>query len=220
MKSRPAARRPAAAAAAAAAALADALMSGARARVKLPTTPLAEHRLTPAQLRDVGSKVKLAAVPGKGLGLVARRDLPAHTRVGVYGGKVYPAARHRQLTDAGDTTGKYAADFYQKGPDGKAKDGYIMDPGSGNGMHPSHANVLAAFINEPASGQSPNVVWVRNYAAATERLELWTSKPVRRGDELTACYGGKYPRTYATPCTSKPGFMHYVNAARRTPVPL
>ena len=184
--------------------------------LKMPPA-LAVHRLTPAQLADVASKVKLATLPGKGLGLVARRDLPAHTRVGVYGGKVYSTAAHRRLSKDGATTGKYAVDFFQRGPDNQPKEGFTLEPGAGDGMHPTHANVLAAFINEPGRGQTPNVLWVRNYGTPRERLELWTSRRVRRGEELTACYGSGYPRRYATPCTSKPGHLHYVDKTHRVP---
>ena len=197
--------------------LMDRVMTGARGRVRAPKV-LAEHRLTSDQIKDVGSKVSLRHIAGKGLGLVARRALPAHTRIGVYGGKVYTGKEHEHLTGSGATTGKYAIDFYKRSRDGKARGGYIMDPGVGNVMHPTHSNVLAAFINEPASDQVPNVVWVRNYTSNT--MELWTTRAVRAGDEVTVCYGTDYPRKYKTPCTSQPGFLHYVSQSVTRPVPL
>lgn len=197
--------------------LMDGVMSGRRGRVKAPRL-LAEHRLTSEQVRDVAKKVALKHIPGKGLGLVARKALPAHTRVGVYGGKVFSAAEHQRLTDSGVTTGKYAVDFFRRTKDGKVRDDYIMDPGVKNVMHPTHANVLAAFINEPAVGQVPNVVWVRNYKDGT--MELWTTHAVPAGQELTACYGTDYERGYRTPCTSKPGYLHYVSPGMPHPKPL
>lgn len=198
--------------------LMDRVMSGGRGRVGRAPRVLAEHRLTGDQIRDVGSKVALRHISGKGLGLVARRALPAHTRIGVYGGKVYSASEHEQLTGSGATTGKYAIDFYKRSRDGKPRGGYIMDPGVRNIMHPTHANVLAAFINEPASHQVPNVVWVRNYESDT--MELWTTRAVRAGEEVTVCYGADYPRKYKTPCTSQGGFLHYVSESVPRPMPL
>lgn len=204
------------------AALMDRLMSGGRGRLTGVPKPLTEHRLTQDQVRDVASKVSLKSIPGKGLGLVARKDLPAHTMIGVYGGKVYTTGQHAELTRKGATTGKYSVDFYKHTVDGKVRDGYIMDPGAGagNAMHPTHANVLAAFINEPTMAQTPNVVWVRNYDANS--MELYTTVPVRRGQELTACYGSDYPRKYKTPCTAKAssGALHYIRKGMKKPLPV
>ncbi len=197
--------------------LMDRVMSGARGRVRAPKV-LAEHRLTADQIKDVASKVALRHITGKGLGLVARRALPAHTRIGVYGGKVYSSSEHEQLTGSGATTGKYAIEFYKRSSNGRARGGYIMDPGVGNVMHPTHANVLAAFINEPAVDQVPNVVWVRNYT--TNTMELWTTRAVRAGEEVTVCYGDEYPRKYKTPCTARPGHLHYVSDSVTRPMPL
>lgn len=196
------------------AAVMDRVMSGTRARVRAPKA-LAEHRLTTDQVRDVGSKVALRHIRGKGLGLVARRGLAAHTRIGVYGGKVYSSADHQRLTSRGVTSGKYAVDFYKRTRQGRVRDQYVMDPGVGDVMAKKHANVLAAFINEPAQGQKASVVWVRNYPAHT--LELWTTRAVRAGEELTACYGAEYARAYATPCTARPGVMHYIDSGMTAP---
>jgi len=199
--------------------LAKALMSAfgvAGARARAPKV-LAEHRLTGTQVADVASKVVLRHIPGKGLGLVARRDLPANTRIGVYGGKVFTARAHERLAKSGATTGKYAVDFFRRDARGRVRDGYIMEPGLGDGMHPRHANVLAAFINEPAEGQTPNVVWVRNLSDHV--MELWTVAAVPKGAELTACYGDMYPRQYSTPCTRRPGVLHTWQRGMKAPKP-
>lgn len=178
---------------------------------------MAEHHVRGRTLRDLASKARLARVPGKGLGLIARRDLAPHTRVGVYGGKVYTAAQHRRMLADGVTTGKYAIDFYARGPRGGVRDGYIMDPGLGDGVHPSHRKLLAPFINEPGPDEEPNVVWVRNYSVPRGQMELRTTRHVRRGQELLACYGSSYPRTYRTSCVRRPGFLHYVSSEHRVP---
>lgn len=195
---------------------ADRFMTSSKTKVRVPRV-LAEYTLSPEQLRDIRSKVKLKLMPQKGLGLVARAALPADTRVGIYGGKVFSAKDHGQLVKRGDTTGKYSVDFFTSPGQGgdKGRDDLIMEPGVGNGMQRRHANVLAAFINEPGVGQKPNVVWVRNYE--TNTMELWTTRPVAKGEELTACYGNSYARDYTTPCTAKPGAMHYIKKGWRKP---
>lgn len=189
---------------------ADALLVGGRARVSNVPRALAEQRLTDDQMRDVASKVRLTSVPGKGLGLVSRVALPAWTRVGVYAGRLFGSRSHHKLKAMGVTTGKYSVDFYKKTRAGAVRENYVLDPGAGDKLDPRHANVLAAFINEPAVGQKANVVWVRNYA--TGRMELWTKRSVRAGEELTACYGEDYPRTYKTPCTKSTDPLHYVSS--------
>lgn len=194
----------------------DRLMTSSKTRVRVSRV-LAEYTLSTQQLRDIRSKVKLKLMPGKGLGLVARVALPANTRVGIYGGKVYTAKDHGHLVKRGATTGKYSVDFFTSpGANGsKGQEDLIMEPGVGDGMQRRHANVLAAFINEPGMGQIPNVVWVRNYE--TNTIELWTTKAVAKGEELTACYGDGYARDYSTPCTAKPGAMHYIKKGWHKP---
>ena len=199
------------------AAIMDGLMTGRKMSVRVPKF-LAEKRLRREDVEDVAVKVALKRIPNKGLGLVARRAMPANTRIGVYAGKVFTAAAHQRLADLGVTTGKYSVDFFRRGPKGAVRDGYVMDPGVGDSMHPTHSNVLAAFINEPAADQVPNTLWVRNYDRDT--MELWTSRPVRRGEELTACYGPDYNRKYKTPCTAKPGALHYVKSGMPRPLPM
>lgn len=174
---------------------------------------LADVRLSDADMRDVAAKVKLRRIRGKGLGLVARVDLPADTRIGVYGGKVFDAKDYSRAPGRG----KYSVDFFARDPaTGAVREGLTLDPGALPGG-PRHANVLAAFINEPAPGQRPNVVWVRNYT--TNGMELWTATAVRRGEELTACYAPAYPRGYDTPCTRRPGYLHVVRRGMRRPRP-
>lgn len=200
--------------------LMDGVMTGSKARVAGVPKGLVEHRLTSDEIADIGRKVKLVNVPGKGLGIVARKNLPVHTPVGTYGGTMYTSKMHEQLVKRGLTTGKYSVDHYRIGKDGKVRDTYVMDPGSGAGnhMHPKHANVLAAFINEPSGTTQPNAVWVRNYNRGT--LELWTTRAIAAGEELTVCYGDDYPRNYTTICKTRPGLLHRVGRGAKVPVPI
>lgn len=175
---------------------------------------LGGQRLTQAQVADIASKVSLARLDGKGWGLVARKRLPSHTPIGTYAGQVYRAADyHRAFTAA---QAKYAIDFFVRGPRGRVDTGYIMDPSSQ--IRRKRANVLAAFINEPTVGQRPNVVWVRNYESGT--MQLWTMRPVRRGEEVSTCYGPGYARTYKTPCTRSPQYMHFWKKGLTKPRPV
>lgn len=170
---------------------------------------IAERRLTPGQLKDVASKVVLDRIRGKGLGLVARTTLRPHTRVGIYGGKLYTKAQHAKLKG----WGKYSIDYWKKTAGGALRGGYVMDPGN----NPSQ--VLAAYINEPGGTQLPNSVWVRN--DSTGGMELWTVRAVSAGEELTACYGDAYPREYATTCTSvaagAAAHLHHLPRGSRRP---
>lgn len=190
--------------------LVDDVMKGtpARVRVRAPKV-LSSRRLTDAEMADVSSKVRLASVPGKGLGLVARKALKKGTRIGVYGGEVFGAAEHRRLVSRGMTTGKYAVLHYSPTSRGSGlRGGYVMDPAV-NG-HDTHANVLAAFINEPAEGEDANTVWAFRKGGSQE---LWTTRDVAPGEELTACYGTSYKRAYKTSCTRRPGVAYRVTDA-------
>lgn len=160
--------------------------------------------------------MSLRTIPGKGLGLVARRDLPAHTIIGMYAGQVYRSQDHQRLVKNGLADAKYTIDFFKHMPDGRVDAGYIMDPA--NEMKKKHSNVLAAFINEPSDRQRPNVVWVRNYDSNT--MQLWTMRPVKKGEELTACYGAEYPRRYTTSCTRRPQFLHFYRRGMVRPQPV
>lgn len=148
--------------------------------------------------------VRAVPVPGKGLGVVATRDLPAGTYVGTYPGRLYSLDAYASRLDSGRTTSKFAVDFYKPDASGRARDGYVLDPGTGRGeVRPKYADWVAPLVNEPGPAELPNLVWVWNLPS--HALEFWTSKAVPAGAELLACYGteGEYPRGYCTSCVTR-----------------
>lgn len=179
--------------------------------------------LTPADKRRTAS---LAAVKRmgvkKGQGVVATRDIPAWTLVGPYPGLRTTHPRFATRRDQGHTTGKYAVDFWKPDKNGRAKTGYVMDPGNGEGtLSPQFADAVTPMVNEP-DVTPPNLVWVWNLPKY--RMEHWTVVPVRKGEELTICYGtgGGYERDYSTVCVSHPGVepqLHVVATPGARPVP-
>ncbi len=163
----------------------------------------------------------LARVRGKGLGVVADEDLPAMTRVATYPGPLFSAREYERRVRSGKSTGTYAVDFYAPGRDGLPKSGWVLDPGTASGLRGPCRSALAPRVNEPSRRQRPNLMWVWNLPR--HALEFWTTRPVRRGRELLACYGteGNYPRAYGTCCT-RAGVepeLHVVAAPGKRPVP-
>ena len=164
----------------------------------------------------------LAQVKRKGLGVVALADIPASTRVATYPGPLWSVEAYESRHARGLTDGTYAVDFYKPGPEGDAMSGWVLDPGEGSGICARHAHALAPRINEPSRGQRPNLMWVWNLPR--HAMEFWTTRGVRAGEELLACYGvgGGYRRSYCTSCvgsqTVEPE-LHVVTARGRQPVP-
>lgn len=148
--------------------------------------------------------VRAAPVPNKGMGVIATQALTAGTYVGTYPGRLYTLDSYAARLDSGRTTSKFAVDFYKPGASGKARDGYVLDPGNGQGeIKQKYAGFVAPLVNEPGPRELPNLVWVWNLPSHT--LEFWTSRHVAAGAELLACYGteGEYPREYCTSCVSR-----------------
>lgn len=180
--------------------------------------------LTAADRRRTAHLVAVKAMPGKGSGVVARRALPAFTMVAAYPGQRFTTGQYAARRDAGLTDSKFAVDFWRLDARGAVRTGYVIDPGAGDGtLLPRFAAAVAPLVNEPGPEGVPNLIWVWNLPRY--RLEHWTFRPVRRGEELTLCYGtgGGYVRSYATACVSKPGEvepeLHVVTRPRARPVP-
>lgn len=163
---------------------------------------------------DNASAAALARVRGKGVGVVARRDLPPFTFVAAYPGERISQRELQRRAAAGRATGRYAVAHYAV-VGGRVSFNYVVDPGISRGrLSARYAGKLGPRVNEPSDGP-PNLVWVWN--VPDETVELWTgARGARRGDELTACYGadGGYARTYATPCAA-PGHEPALHAVLR-----
>lgn len=169
--------------------------------------------------------VTVVPMPGKGMGVVAVRDIPPGTLVANYPGHLYTLHAHSQRLAAGRTNAKYAISFYKLTSNHNANVGYVLDPGDGQGrLLPEFAAAVGPYVNEPDVRTGPNLLWVWNLPKY--RLEMWTARPVRRGEELTVCYGngGGYDRSYVTSCAARPGEvepeLHVVTRPRaKQPVP-
>lgn len=162
--------------------------------------------LSVADKRRTASLVTVRRMKGKGWGVKARRDLAAFTMVAVYPGERLTAKQYENKRVQGVSDGKFAVDFWKPDTNGIVRTGYVIDPGNSRGeLLPRFSGAVAPLVNEPGPRASPNLVWVWNLPRY--RLELWTLKPVRRGEELTVCYGtgGGYVRDYHTSCVSRPG---------------
>ena len=168
--------------------------------------------------------VKVVTMPGKGRGVVALRDIPPATLVGNYPGHRHTLQAHGQRMAQGLTDAKYAISFYKLTSNYNANVSYVLDPGDGRGaLLPEFAAAVAPYVNEPDARSGPNLVWVWNLPKY--RLEMWTARQVRKGEELTVCYGngGGYDRSYVTSCAVRPGEvepeLHVVTQPRAKPVP-
>jgi hypothetical protein len=179
-----------------------------------------------ADRRRTAALASVVRMAGKGLGVVARRAMPALTMVAPYPGELLTTAQYDRRLAAGLTSGTYAISFYKPDRNMALRTNYIVDPGApGGGLLPEYAASAAPRVNEPDAGGAPNTVWVWNLPR--HRLELWTARAVARGEELTVCYGnsGGYRRAYRTACFAPGGAragvepeLHVVTAPRRRPV--
>lgn len=181
--------------------------------------------VTPHERRRAASLVRVKEFAGgKGAGVVATRDIPAFTMIGAYPGERYTLAEYQKRVDQGHTDGKFAVDFWKPDANGTARSGYVLDPGAPDGtLLPRFAHAVAPLVNEPGERGAPSLVWVWNLPKY--RMEHWTRVPVKRGQELTLCYGtgGGYDRSYRTSCVSRPGEvepqLHVVAVPGGRPVP-
>ena len=190
--------------------------------------PNAEHHVVDVSPRERSRSAKLVRVvkvQGKGMGVVAARDLPPLTFLGTYPGERLTAAEYARRRESGATDGKFAVDFWRPDVNGVVRTNYVVDPGDGHGqLKPRFQHAVAPLINEPGPRASPNVVWVWNLPRYA--LEHWTIAPVRAGEELTLCYGtaGGYQRSYETSCAgARQGEvepeLHVVTLPGAKPVP-
>lgn len=163
--------------------------------------PTATDRRIEAEL------LKVQSVPGKGVGVVARRDVPAWTCLGPYPGKVYTSEEHDELKKKGILDHEYALDFFRAVPGAAIRESDVIDPRDAKDQAvPPEFDYPTLYLNEPDADRRPNVAWVWNFPK--RRVEMWTATDVRRGEELVICYGTGYTRSYKTSCEI-PGVEHF-----------
>lgn len=181
--------------------------------------------LHPADARRTAALASVVRMPSKGgMGVVAARDLGARVLVGPYPGRRLTLAAHSTRMRSGVTDGKYAVAFFKFDRGGTPRTNYVVDPGDARGgLLPEFGRAVTPLVNEPGDPGTPNLLWAWNLPKG--RMEMWTARPVRKGEELTACYGtgGGYERAYRTACTAAAGDvepeLHVVTRARAKPVP-
>lgn len=184
----------------------------------------------PAERRRAAGTATLRRMRGRGVGVVAERDLPARRFVATYPGQRYSNEEYELRRARGETDGTYAIEFWRPGRRGVPDNAYVLDPGArpardgrGPQVLPRFAAALAPRVNEPGLGGRPNLMWVWNLPRY--RLELWTARRAAAGEELTACYGtsGGYQRGYDTVCAAPPPGtepeLHVVTERGGAPVP-
>jgi hypothetical protein len=161
-------------------------------------------------------KVGPSTMPTAKKGVFAAKDVPQFTFIGVYPGRVYPTAEFAQWLREGKKSLDYAVELWDVETDGTLVEGrFVIDPTRGKSMpDPEFANGTALYINEPPMAQlnissgkptwnvskaKPNAMWVFNIAH--RRMEVFTSRPVKAGEEIWVCYGANYHRHgYVTSC--------------------
>lgn len=153
---------------------------------------------TARDIRHAAALVKIQDIPGKGKGVVALTHIPAWTMVGPYPGKVYTIEEHERLKEAGIIDDEYAVEFWSGRVGDKILEDRILNPRMHGGFLPRYATAVAPFVNEPDVNVKPSLVWVWNFP--NRRIEMWTRRDVRPGEELSICYGEYYERSYDTKC--------------------
>jgi hypothetical protein len=134
----------------------------------------------------------------KGTSLFANKDLAKGTIVSYYKVKVYDNYTYKQKIN-----GMYSIDV----------NGYLGDLYKGSLPNPeNNIPFWGYFSNEPSLTQKENIDVKINTSSKdykskkpgdTMIFKLVTSKNVKKGDELTWCYGDYYTRDYPTSCALK-----------------
>lgn len=145
--------------------------------------------------------VRKKKIPGKGWGVVARRDIPKWTLIGPYPGIVSTEEEHEALKLKGVADDEYAVEFWSSFPGGPISEHMILNPRFRGRMLSTFRKSITPFVNEPDTRKRPNVAWVWNFPK--HRIEMWTARRVKKGEELTICYGQYYGRKYNTKCQRK-----------------
>lgn len=124
--------------------------------------------------------------------MFALTDIPKNTFIGTYEGYIVSAFHLR--SELGENA-KYVVPI-------SGKDGYFVDPTLfTNHLLPGiftirlksleFGNCTVMRINEPPPGYSTNCRWVRRKFKAPE---VWSSKEIKKGDELFIYYGDAFCR--------------------------
>lgn len=156
-----------------------------------------EHVVTPEEAEFLRKRVAIRDMgTTKGRGVVARHDLQKGEFVGVLAGRVVPDAAHVEMTRTGMTSGRYAMETADK--NGFV---YVVEPEEPWTQRAAmrFKSSVGHYINEPAPGERLNVAWVRNARYDPIRIDCYTARRVKAGEELLIHYGDIYARKYRDP---------------------
>ena len=121
----------------------------------------------------VKTRVKKSKIPNAGYGMFADEDIPKHTVIGFYPGKVIHKSKARYPRYTMRTKNK----------------NLVIEPNPRikTGVH---------MINEAGFGQQANVLYK---TLEYNQCVYFSVDDIKKGDELLTCYGAFYPRNYKIP---------------------
>lgn len=133
-----------------------------------------------------------------GWGVVAKTDIPANTFLASYPGRVYRDGPELQrAVQRGSLTDTYTLETFQV-VNSKVVHDLVIIPAEEDVVLKRYASGVVLYANEPSQRTVANAAWVKN--VDKERIEVWTDRDVKKGEEITLCYGPKYARKYQTSC--------------------
>lgn len=125
----------------------------------------------------------ITSIKNKGLGVRAKIKIAKGKQVAVFPGWVID----------GDTS-TYAWNQYRLLSDGTVKEDVSIDVADPNTqvVDPQFAHYIGPRVNEPDAGKSPNLEVVYNFTKNPPTVEYWSARTIKKGEELTVCYGNSY----------------------------
>lgn len=125
---------------------------------------------------------KIISSKGGGVGVVATKDIPAFTVVGVYPG--YKDYFSGEQVKIGRPIPRYALMNYNCADRNNCIFDELLD-------------TFTPYINEPSKNEFSNCAWIQEHDYIEGRLSVMTVRAIHRGEELLIGYGPLYPRSYA-----------------------
>ena len=165
------------------------------------------QQVTTAEMARIHRNARLVHIPGKGQGVVARRDLPRRSLVGSLIGPVYTDNKWDRMVRAKQITGHYGMSL----GGGKMVDLEVPMSSAGPPVfYPDHQAAFGFMFNEPGVNESVNGVFVHNYnlpdGMIAPRVDVYTHKRIPKGQEIMCHYGDTFAdnRDYAAPQDARP----------------
>ena len=142
-------------------------------------------RRTPAIHRIDADEIRAADIPGKGMGLVAVVDLPPNARLPFLGKTIDQKTYDTFVSRTARAPDKHYTDYIMA----TSTAGQYVDA---NPRYRGSEQWLARLVNEPATGQTANMV----IRYESRMPVLVTVKKIAAGTELMLSYGSDFVRKY------------------------